>query len=172
MPTDIFSSAELELIRSLHTREDYPPEALTSLHELFISCIGNMAVNKAVDALRFEKNEEEIPSESLRFIRNLSYRTRHIDRIAPRLNDIFKSFTALKTGDLEEKISLEDYGILYDLSILYKDMEVFYEQGLMESPELDDLFEHAQKASEMNSVFFSVRSRKNPAKPHRALLAL
>jgi hypothetical protein len=153
MSTSLFSNSQIKLLQEFHLPRYYPPEELASLQQLLTSCIGNMTANKAIDELCSKTREDKIDPATQRFIRNLSYRTRHLDRIAPQLDTIFSSFESLKNGLDQEKISLENYGILYDLSALYDDMKPYYAMGLIESEELNKLFEYTEKSNKMMSYF-------------------
>jgi len=153
MTTDLFSNSEIKLLQEFHLPRYYPPEELASLQQLLTSCIGNMTANKAIDKLCSETREYKIDPTTQRFIRNLSYRTRHLDRISNQLDNIFSSFELLKNGPYKEKISLENYGILYDLSELYHDMNPYYTMGLIESEELDKLFKCTKKSNDMITYF-------------------
>ncbi|MFZ4076869.1 MAG: hypothetical protein ACOYKA_02690 [Legionellaceae bacterium] len=154
MFSDMFSESEVERLKSFHQQGYYTPADLNTLQQMLVRAVGNMDINRAFSDLKHESSEYVIDPKTIDFIRNLSYRTRHLEKIRSQIDTIwasFESFKANKTELLEEqKFSLETYGILYDLSVLHEDLKPYQKQGLFQgSSELTELYEITRKAHSM-----------------------
>ncbi|BBB15356.1 uncharacterized protein RVIR1_08730 [Candidatus Rickettsiella viridis] len=95
---------------------------LKDIQTLLAECLGDMDMNTKIDSLTNQSpNDTGISSNTIAFIKTFTYRTRHLSKIANDLDTIFERFQQAKSGKLlkaHEKITLEQYGILYDLAHL------------------------------------------------------
>lgn len=152
----------LENVRTLVKKERNPEVALDSQEKIRVQgmlsgLIGNMNTNKAFGVLSsFSASDTGIPGLTAIALKDLSYRTRNLSKIEPDLDRIFSDFKAAREGTKilgeSEKISLKQFGILYDLANLNKLMEQYNTLGLIEGNQrLEKLYNQTQQAATMIS---------------------
>lgn len=158
------NDADLAILKKLHIKETFSSDEAATLRGIFARAVGNMDVNRTISALSLDKNYAYLSSTTVNFIRDLSYRTRHLDKIRPRIDSIWNDFERSmnsKTQGLNDKISLEEYGILYDLSALHASLHEEYERDLIEdSPVLEALYEYTRRAKIMITYLDSQFARE------------
>ena len=150
MPQNILNDDEIVSLKKLHSKNYFSPEEVADLQAIFVRSIGSMQVNKAMSLISLDGQHADLSSHTVNFIRDLSYRTRHMERIKPNFDSIWSDFDRVMTGETQypiDKISIEEYGILYDLSAFFSSIHDEYERGLIEdSQELEELYEYTKKA--------------------------
>lgn len=111
---------KLELLRAL-SRETSDVD-ITAIRNLLAESLGDMDINKKIGSLSDQSQENTgISPETIGFIQTFTFRTRHFSKISNDFDEIFVHFQQAKAGKLlkaHEKITLEQYGILYDLAHL------------------------------------------------------
>ncbi|HAT8266802.1 TPA: hypothetical protein JBA93_13550 [Legionella pneumophila subsp. pneumophila] len=152
----------LSNMRLLHKKVNTPemvlqPEELTNIQNMLAGMISNMDVNKQLDVLApMSGSETGIGSLTTSAMKDISYRTRHLNKIEGDLDKIWEKFQAAKDHDAilaeNEKITLKQYGILHDLATLNKTLEQYDKQGLIAGNEkLEKLYTQTQRAAAMVS---------------------
>ena len=111
---------KLEILRAL-SRETSEVDIAT-IQNLLAESLGDMDINKKIGSLSDQSpNNTGISPETIGFIQTFTFRTRHLSKITNDFDEIFAHFQQAKAGKLlkaHEKITLEQYGILYDLAHL------------------------------------------------------
>lgn len=112
---------KLELLRIL-SRKTSDLVNIAAIRNLLAESLGDMDINKKIGSLSEQSpNNTGISPETIGFIQTFTFRTRHLSKIANDLDTIFDKFQQAKAGKPlknHEKITLEQYGILYDLAHL------------------------------------------------------
>lgn len=156
------NSADLEGIIALQVKMDdeekiLNPEEVTSIQNMLAGLIGDMDTNKKLGTIAAEsKQDTGIGPFIIAVLKDISYRTRHLDKIAPALDRIWENFQAVQEGKKilqeKEKITLKQYGMLYDLANLNNIMENFKKLGLIKgNKKLEKLYKQQQYAAAMVS---------------------
>lgn len=128
-------------------------QQIESIQRMLESLIGDMDTNKKLTPIaQLSKDESGIGSVNAGTLKDLSYRTRHLDKIEPDLDKIWADFQKVAAGEKtlaeDEKITLEQYGILHDLAALNKALEGYNKYGLIKGNEkLEKLYERTQQAA-------------------------
>ncbi|ARB93741.1 hypothetical protein [Legionella longbeachae] len=151
----------LQTLRDLHKKINQPQDLeqpqVTNIQELLVSMIGNMEFNKELDKLGpLSAMDTGIGSLVIGSLKDVSYRTRNLNLIESDFDQIWTNFKEAQTEnrelDEDEKISLSQFGILYDLANLNTTLLAFNQSGLIEGNEqLEKLFTQTQRAAEIIS---------------------
>ena len=150
-------ASTLQLLRALdanllNKERHLSSDELSGIQVLLVECIGNMEFNKTLDVFaHYSRLESGISSITVGLAQDISYRTRHLNKILPEIDIISERFERAKSGDdplkSNEKISLEQYGILYDLAYLNKKLKSLAEHGLVSgNASLEMLYRQTQQA--------------------------
>lgn len=129
------------------------PEQLTAAQNMLAGVIGDMSMNRQLDVLApMSGADTGIGSVVISGIKDISYRTRHLKKIEPEMDKIWENFQAAKEqGKIladNEKITLQQYGMLYDLATLNKTLEGYNKKGLIAGNEkLEKLYVQTQRAA-------------------------
>lgn len=154
----------LENIRSL-AKKEFDSEAqlndseAVNVQNVIAQMIGNMSTNKLLGSLaEMSARDTGIPTGTAAALKDLSYRTRNLKKIESDLDHIWDDFEEVKAGKKKlnenEKISLNQYGILFDLAALNKTLERYNGWGLIKgNAELEKLYNQTQRAATMISHY-------------------
>lgn len=121
--------------------------------------IGNDAFNQALATCASDEElNQYINPYTIPMLRALSYKTRFLDKITKEFDQIYENFKAVqeqgKVLRPKEKISLKQYGILYDIARLNSTLNQLHHMGLINGNEaLTSLYEKKEKAAEMIKFF-------------------
>jgi hypothetical protein len=130
---------------------------LTEIQKMLAGMIGDMSLNRQLDTLApMSGVDTGIGVMVVGNMKDISYRTRHLIKIEPDLDRIWENFEARKdSGKVlaeDEKISLEQYGILNDLATLNNTLEEYSRKGLIAGNEkLEGLHTQTKRAAEIIS---------------------
>lgn len=152
----------LKGILTLAEKEEHPESALSDaqlseVQKVLGDLIGDMSTNRKLAAMAsMSKRDSGIGSLTINDLREISYRTRNLTLIEPHLDRIWIDFQDViskqKQLDEREKISLKQFGILYDLAHLNKILKKYDELGFIEGNEkLKQLYAKTQRAETMIS---------------------
>ncbi|ARB93915.1 hypothetical protein [Legionella longbeachae] len=158
----------LEAMQFLHQSKknnNVVPEHRDSIQKMLSDSIGNMDLNKKIGLIdKFESRVSGIGAMTTKDIKALSFRTRNLELIAPRINvllnninDVIENGTRL---DSKQKISLKEYGMLYDLSNLYAEVMWDLDKiGLIKGNEkLEQIYTYAEEA---HAIIYFLDSKFN-----------
>lgn len=132
------------------------PQNRTNIQTMLEDQIGNMSINRQLDILApMSGSDTGIGFLVIKGIKDISYRTRHLKKIEPELDKIWKNFTAATEGEIltdNEKITLKQYGMLHDLAFLNGTLEEYNKKGLIAGNEkLEKLYLQTQRAAKIVS---------------------
>lgn len=117
------------------------------IQKMLLSMIGNMKANAKLRDLRRNPNIAKWQVDDLM---DVTFRTRHMHKIWPYMDRIWGNFRAVENGIIDEspkKITLEQFGILYDLSKLRPLLRSYKELGLIHgNPQLKQLLKNSIRA--------------------------
>lgn len=142
------------------------PSQESDISGMLVWAIGNEKFNQALGGCaQDEELCNYINKETVNLLRTLSYKTRFLHKIANNFDQIYENFTAAQTQGKAltpaEKISLKQYGILYDLARLNTVFLRLKDTGLIESNDaLSSLHAMQQKAYELISFFDDTFGKK------------
>lgn len=101
----------------------------------------------------YEKYETGIRSIDAHHLITLSFRTRNLSKIQPHLDKVFDDFSSVIEGKelkSSDKISLEQFGTLHDLSALNETMFFYRDLGIIKgNPQLERLFNDTCSAKDI-----------------------
>lgn len=127
------------------------------IQTMLAGMIGDMSLNRQLDTLApMSGADTGIGSIIVGTLKDMSYRTRNLEKIEPDLNKIWENFQAAKDqGKIladNEKITLKQYGILNDLATLNKTLVEYDKKGLIAGNEsLEKLYAQTQRAASIIS---------------------
>lgn len=137
---------EVPTEESTEIPNEEPTEVPTNLKNMLAGMIGDMSLNRQLTALgQMSARETEIDTMTIAGLKDLSYRTRHLNEIDAVLNDILLRIERAQRGQtLEEaeKITLKQYGILHDLATLNSTLNNYNEKGLITGNEQLERLHH------------------------------
>lgn len=150
----------VEGIRALQIKMDndnaeLDSQQVASIQMMLESLIGNMEINKQLGIIApLSKQDTGIGSITTSSLKDLSYRTRNLTTIDPQMDQIWSNFQEVLAGKKilaeNEKITLKQYGMLYDLANLNKAFENYDKMGLIKgNVSLEKLYERTQQAATM-----------------------
>lgn len=152
----------LEGIRDLQIKLDdekaeLNSQQIESIQTMLESMIGDMEINKQLAIIApLSKQDTGIGSVNTSALKDMSYRTRNLAVIDSEMDKIWSNFQEVASGkkvlEENEKITLRQYGMLYDLANLNKSLEKFNNMGLIKgNASLEKLYARTQQASTMVS---------------------
>jgi hypothetical protein len=130
-----------------------PHDEKEKVQSLLVGMIGNQSLNRRIGTLSsMSCRDTGISTIATQPLKDISYRTRNLDQISDDLHEIWDNFQGVlsgsKTLEQNEKITLKQYGILYDLAILNATLETCDKLGLIQGNErLEQLYRQTQPAA-------------------------
>ncbi|BBB14764.1 uncharacterized protein RVIR1_02300 [Candidatus Rickettsiella viridis] len=145
---------KLEAFRALDSKLNNSEDSdldISAIQTIIVESLGDMETNKKLDLIApYSRRDTGIGGKTMGIIKDISYRTRHLNKISNDLDTIYTRFEQGKLGvklESDERITLAQYGILYDLAHLNKYLEEMNHLGLINGNEtLEKLFSQTQKA--------------------------
>lgn len=144
---------KLEAFRALDRKLNHEGSDLdiSAIQKVLAESLGDVSTNKKLDSIApYGRRDTGIGGEAIGIIKDFSYRTRHLNKIYNDLDTLYARFEQGKSGkklEASEKITLAQYGILYDLAYLNKHLNQIDDLDLINGNEtLEKLFAQTKKA--------------------------
>ncbi|CDZ76975.1 hypothetical protein BN59_01254 [Legionella massiliensis] len=131
------------------------PEEKSAVQDMLVSLIGDMDTNKKIITISpYSRMDSGIGGMTAAEVKDISYRTRNLHKIQPEMDRIWNNFQDALNGERElatnEKMTLKEFGMLYDLANLNAILEQYNTLGLIEGNDrLEALYQTTQRAATM-----------------------
>jgi len=134
-------------------------EEIARVQNLLADVIGDMSMNDALRPIApYGRPDTGIGAIPASILKDMTFRARHLEKISPVMDTLWTNFNRVnETGavlDDNEKITLEQFGIMHDLAMLNRSLEGLDKKGLISGNEkLEELYEQSKKAAIMMKYF-------------------